>query len=89
MVAEVLSSLEVPMSGEVASDSNIVTLESKNTTPADKESNPAPLEEPNATGLGHPSVIALTTEAEKPLAIVNPGGTVLTADDSKASGSTL
>jgi len=81
------------MSEEVASDSNIVTLESKNITPAEKELKPAPVEgvipqEPTATVPGPPSTIALTTEAEKPLASVTPGGTVLT-DGSEPSGSTL
>lgn len=93
MVAEVLPSSEVPILEEVASDSNIVTLESKDTTPTEKELNPACLEgaiaqAPNATVPGPPSTVALTTEAEKPLASVSPGGTVLT-DGSEPSGSTL
>jgi len=93
MVTEVLPSSEVPMSEEVASDSNILTLESKNITPAEKELKPAPVEgaipqEPSATVTGPPSTIALTTEAEKLLASVTPGGTVLT-DGSEPSGSTL
>jgi len=93
MVAEVLPSSEVPILEEVASDSNIVTLESKNATPTEKELNPASLEgamaqAPNATVSGLPSAVALTTEAEKPLASVSPGGTDLT-DGSEPSGSTL
>ena len=93
MVAEVLPSSEVPMSEEVVSDPNIVTLESKNITPAVKELNPAPLEgaiprEPNATVPGQPSAIALTTKAEKPLASVNSESAVLT-DSSDPSGSEL
>lgn len=93
MVAEVLPSSEVPMSEEVASESNLVTTESKNITPAEKELNPAPLEgaiprDPNATVPGHPSAIALTTKAEKPLASVNSVGAVL-SDGSNPSGSEL
>lgn len=76
----------------VASDSNVGTLESKNTTPAEKEVNPALFEgdtpqEPNATVPGPPSAIAVTTEAEKPAVNINPGGTVL-AEGSEPSGST-
>lgn len=93
MVAEVLPSSEVPISEEVASDSNKVTPESKNATITEEELNPASLEDaipqqPNTTVSGPPSAIALTTEAEKPLASVSPGGTVLT-DGSEPSGSTL
>ena len=93
MVAEVLPSSEVPMSEEVASDSNLVAIESKNITPAEKELNPAPLEsafprDPDATVPGHPSAIGLTSKAEKPLAGVNSGGAVLT-DSSDPSGSEL
>ena len=77
---------------EVASDSNIGTLESKNTILAEKEVNPAPLEdaapqELNTTVSEPPSAIALTTEAEKPAVNINPGGTVL-AEGSEPSGST-
>ena len=93
MVAEVLPSSEVPMSEEVASNSNLVTTESKNITPAEKKLNPAPLEgaiprDPNATVPGHPCAIALTTKAEKPLASVNSVGAVL-SDGSNPSGSEL
>ena len=91
MVAEVLPSSEVPISEEVASDSNVVTLESKNVTPAEKELNPASLEgavprELNATVPGQSS--ALTTKAEKPLASVISGSASLT-DGSDPSGSEL
>lgn len=92
MVAEMLPSSEAPMLEEVASDSNVGTLECKNTTPAEKEVNQAPFEgntpqEPNATVPGPPNAIALTTKAEKPAANIDPGDAVL-AEDSEPSGST-